>query len=101
MYSPIRVIRHIQNGKIVGIVIKYNPPCPPIQVYQVDKDGLERILPNGDRVPPADKDLVSSLATHTQNELRIQKPFIDVLDLNIKFNPLDYLTNPSGDYDFF
>lgn len=99
MYKPIIITRHIRNGNVIGFVVKYNPPCPPIQVYIVKEKGLDRILPNGEIVKWRVGGLEESLMVEDLNTLEVKYPHIHVEDIKRKFKPEDYLTNPRGEYD--
>ena len=101
MYTPIIATRYKQNAKVVGFVIKNDPPCPPIKIYSVTGNVLHRILPNGDKIGLKPEGLELSIMRESIEDLRKKYPFMEVNDVNETFDPKKYLTNPLVEYDIF
>ena len=99
MYISQRVTRHMQNGEVVGFVVKYDPPSPPIHVYIVEGENLERILPNGESFQLKQGELERSIIAESIENLKVKYPNMLVEDVDREFKPRDYLTNPRGEYD--
>lgn len=100
MNTTVMITRHIGGGKIVGLVVKYNPPCPPIQVYRVNGKKLHRVLPDRTEIEQPFEDLTTILRK-SKGYLERKNPLMTIEDTNRAFNPQDYITNPLGEYEIF
>ena len=80
MYISTYVTRHIEEGKVIGFVVKYNPPCPPIQVYHIKNEGLTRILPNRTEFELSYNKLTSDIVSKSREELKKLHPSVQVED---------------------
>ncbi|MBI2208924.1 hypothetical protein HYU50_05515 [Candidatus Woesearchaeota archaeon] len=100
------VTRHTKDGNVVALIIKYNVPCPPIQVYKVENGKLVRILPGWPELKPFRKakqdcgELESAMLRQGRRQLEKKDPYMEITDITEKFNPGDYITNIHGEYEF-
>ena len=106
MHKAIFVERHLENSKVVAVVVKYDPPCPPIQVYQVKDGSLVRILPGWPKLKPFRKteqdcgELESAMLGQDRRQLEKRYPEMKVEDITEKFDPSCYITTIHGEYEF-
>ena len=100
------VTRHKQDGNVVALIIKYDVPCPPIQVYQVKDGNLVRILPGWPELKPFREtehdcgELESALLRQGRRQSEKKYPYMEIIDITKKFAPGDYITNIHGEYEF-
>lgn len=98
-------IRHKQEERVVAFIIKYDVPCPPIQVYQVKDSSLVRILPGWPELKPFREtehncgELESAMLGQDRHQLEKRYPNMEIIDITRKFDPRDYITNIHGEYE--
>jgi len=106
------ITRYIENEKVVALIRKFDPPCPPKGVYRVNyEDNPPSLIamlhgrPNKEPYRESNQkcsDIELEIINDSLKDLRSKySPLTDFKDKHEKFNPGMHLTQYHGEYEIF